>query len=163
MDLQALWLTLRLATTTTLVLLLAGIPLAWWIVHTRARWRPLVEAATTLPLLLPPTVLGFYLLVLLGPATAFGRATTHLLGHPIAFTFSGLVIGSVLYVSPSPSNPSPQDFAPSTQPSSNKPNSSAPAPSASSPASCSHSPPTPSSPPPPSASPTPSVNSASSS
>jgi len=100
MDLQALWLTLRLATTTTLVLLLAGIPLAWWIVTTRARWRPLVEAATTLPLLLPPTVLGFYLLVLLGPAPAFGRATTRLLGHPIAFTFSGLVIGSLLYSLP---------------------------------------------------------------
>jgi molybdate transport system permease protein len=100
MDLQALWLTLRLATTTTLVLLLAGIPIAWWIVTTRARWRPLVEAATTLPLLLPPTVLGFYLLVLLGPATGFGRDTTRLLGHPIAFTFSGLVIGSVLYSLP---------------------------------------------------------------
>ncbi len=100
MDLQALWLTLRLATATTLILLFAGIPLAYWIVRTRAPWRPLVEAATTLPLLLPPTVLGFYLLVLLGPATAFGRATTRLLGHPIAFTFSGLVIGSLLYSLP---------------------------------------------------------------
>jgi molybdate transport system permease protein len=100
MDLQALWLTLRLATTTTLVLLLIGIPLAYWIVLTHARWRPLVEAATTLPLLLPPTVLGFYLLVLLGPATAFGRTATRLLGHPLAFTFSVLVIGSVLYSLP---------------------------------------------------------------
>jgi molybdate transport system permease protein len=100
MDLQALWLTLRLATTTTLVLLVLGIPLAYWIVLTQARWRPLMEAVTTLPLLLPPTVLGFYLLVLLGPNTGFGRTASRLLGHPLAFSFSGLVIGSVLYSLP---------------------------------------------------------------
>jgi molybdate transport system permease protein len=100
MDLQALWLTVRLATTTTLVLMALGIPLAFWIASTRARWRPLVEATATLPLLLPPTVLGFYLLVLLGPHTGFGRIATRLLGHPLAFSFSGLVIGSVLYSLP---------------------------------------------------------------
>jgi molybdate transport system permease protein len=100
MDLQALALTLRLAATTTLVLLVTGIPLANWIVFTRSRLRPLVEALSTLPILLPPTVLGFYLLVLLGPRTAFGRVTAHLLGHPLSFSFSGLVIGSVIYSLP---------------------------------------------------------------
>ena len=100
MDLQALALTLRLAATTTIVLLVIGIPLAYWIVSTRSRLRPLVEALSTLPILLPPTVLGFYLLVLLGPRTAFGRVTTHLLGHPLSFSFAGLVIGSVIYSLP---------------------------------------------------------------
>jgi molybdate transport system permease protein len=100
MDLQALWLTLRLAVTTTVILLALGIPLAYWIASTRARWRPLVEAVTTLPILLPPTVLGFYLLVLLGPHTGFGRIATRLLGHPLAFSFSGLVLGSVIYSLP---------------------------------------------------------------
>ena len=100
MDWQALTLTLRLAALTTAVLLLAAIPLAWWIVFTRSRLRALVEALTTLPLLLPPTVLGFYLLVLLGPRTAFGRAWIHLTGHPLAFSFAGLVAGSVTYSLP---------------------------------------------------------------
>jgi len=100
MDLQALWLTLRLAAATTAVLLTLGIPLAYWLASARTRLRPLVEALTTLPILLPPTVLGFYLLVLLGPRTAFGRVAAHLLGHPLAFSFSGLVVGSVLYSLP---------------------------------------------------------------
>lgn len=100
MDIEALWLTLRLATVTTLVLLVIGIPIAGWITTTRARLRPLIEALTTLPLLLPPTVLGFYLLVLLGPRTVFGRAAAHFLGHSIAFSFSGLVIGSAIYSLP---------------------------------------------------------------
>lgn len=100
MDVQSLWLTLRLAATTTALLLLLAIPLAFWIVSTRSRWRPLVEAVTTLPLLLPPTVLGFYLLILLGPRTAFGRLAAHLLGHPLVFSFSGLVVGSIVYSLP---------------------------------------------------------------
>ena len=100
MDLQALWLTLRLAAVTTAVLLFLAIPVAGWIATTRSRLRPLVEAVTTLPILLPPTVLGFYLLVLLGPRTAFGRAAAHLFGHPLAFSFSGLVVGSVIYSLP---------------------------------------------------------------
>jgi len=100
MDFQALWLTLRLAAVTTAVLLVLAIPVAGWIATTPSRLRPLVEAVTTLPILLPPTVLGFYLLVLLGPRTAFGRAAAHLLGHPLAFSFSGLVIGSVIYSLP---------------------------------------------------------------
>lgn len=100
MDIQALWLTLRLAAVTTVVLLVIGIPLAFWIVSTRSPLRPLVEALTTLPILLPPTVLGFYLLVLLGNRTAFGRGIAHILGHPLAFSFAGLVVGSVIYSLP---------------------------------------------------------------
>ena len=97
MDIQALWLTLKLATLTTLLLLIVAIPLSHWLVFGRARWRSLIEAAATLPLLLPPTVLGFYLLVLLGPRTSPGRLLIQLVGHPIAFSFSGLVIGSMIY------------------------------------------------------------------
>lgn len=100
MDLQALSVTLRLAAVTTAILLGLAIPLAYWIVFTQSRFRAVVEAVTTLPILLPPTVLGFYLLVLLGPRTAPGRAWIHLTGHPLAFTFSGLVVGSVIYSLP---------------------------------------------------------------
>ncbi|MBV8675467.1 MAG: molybdate ABC transporter permease subunit [Acidobacteriaceae bacterium] len=100
MDLQALALTIRLAVVTTAVLLSIAIPLAAWIVFTRSRLRALVEAITTLPLLLPPTVLGFYLLVLLGRKTVFGRGWIALTGHPLAFSFSGLVVGSVIYSLP---------------------------------------------------------------
>jgi molybdate transport system permease protein len=100
MDLQALSVTLRLAAVTTLILLVVAIPLAAWIVSTRSRLRAPVEAVTTLPILLPPTVLGFYLLVLLGPRTSLGRAWIHLTGHPLAFTFTGLVVGSIIYSLP---------------------------------------------------------------
>ncbi|MGC2160980.1 MAG: molybdate ABC transporter permease subunit [Silvibacterium sp.] len=100
MDLQALSVTLRLAAVTTAILLALAIPLAFWIVTTRSRLRAAVEAVTTLPILLPPTVLGFYLLVLLGPRTSLGRAWIHLTGHPLAFTFSGLVVGSIIYSLP---------------------------------------------------------------
>lgn len=100
MDLQALSVTLRLAAVTTAILLVVGIPLAFWIVSTRSRWRAVIEAVTTLPILLPPTVLGFYLLVLLGARTAVGRVWIHLTGHPLAFTFWGLVIGSAIYSLP---------------------------------------------------------------
>jgi molybdate transport system permease protein len=100
MDLAALGLTLRLATVTTLCLLILGTPLAYWIASRRTLSRRLAQAAVALPLVLPPTVLGFYLLVWLGPARAPGRALIHLIGHPLAFTFSGLVVGSVLYSLP---------------------------------------------------------------
>jgi molybdate transport system permease protein len=100
MDVQALWLSVRLAAITTFVLMAIGIPLAFWVASTRSPFRPWVEALSTLPILLPPTVLGFYLLVLLGPRTAFGRMATHLLGHPLTFSFAGLVVGSVLYSLP---------------------------------------------------------------
>ena len=100
MDLAALGLTLRLATVTTLCLLIVGTPLAYWIASRRTLPRRIAQAAVALPLVLPPTVLGFYLLVWLGPARAPGRALIHLIGHPLAFTFSGLVVGSVLYSLP---------------------------------------------------------------
>ncbi len=99
-DLAALWLTVRLALVTTLILLVLGTLISAWIVFTRSRLRAIVEALCALPLLLPPTVLGFYLLVLLGPQTAPGRLLIHIVGHPLAFTFWGLVIGSVIYSLP---------------------------------------------------------------
>ena len=100
MDTQALWLTLRLALTTTAVLLVIALPLAWWIASGTGAARALVQAVVALPLVLPPTVLGFYLLVALGPLTAAGRMVIRLIGHPLAFSFEGLVVGSVLYSLP---------------------------------------------------------------
>ena len=100
MDWQALWLTIRLATLTTLILLAFSVPLAALLTLGRSRWLALLEALTTMPLVLPPTVLGFFLLVLLGPRTAIGRGISQLLGHPLAFSFAGLVVGSVIYSLP---------------------------------------------------------------
>ena len=100
MDTAALLLTLRLAATTTVLLLLLGLPLACWIAFSRGRARFFVQAAVTLPLVLPPTVIGFYLLVALGPLTPVGRLLIRILGHPLAFSFTGLVIGSVIYSLP---------------------------------------------------------------
>jgi molybdate transport system permease protein len=100
MDWQALALTLRLATLTTAILLCVAIPLAAWIVLGRSKLKFLIEAISGLPLVLPPTVLGFYLLVLLGPITSLGRAIASILGHPLAFSFAGLVVGSVIYSFP---------------------------------------------------------------
>jgi molybdate transport system permease protein len=99
-DLTALAITLRLAGVTTLILLLAGTPLAWWLARTRWRYRFLLEAVIALPLVLPPTVLGFYLLVALGPNGPVGGLMTWLGAQPLAFTFTGLVIGSVFYSMP---------------------------------------------------------------
>ncbi len=96
-DLTALWLTLRLAAVSTAVLLLIGTPLAWWLATTRRRARPVVDAVVALPLGLPPTVLGFYLLLLLGPS---GPLAPLLGGRPLTFTFAGLVVGSVIYSLP---------------------------------------------------------------
>lgn len=100
MDFEALWLTLRLATLTTSLLLLVAIPLAWWLASSRGTARALVQAVVALPLVLPPTVLGFYLLVTMGPLTAPGRLLIRMLGHPLAFSFDGLLVGSVLYSLP---------------------------------------------------------------
>ena len=100
MDFAALGLTLRLASLTTLCLLLVATPLAAWIAGGNGAARRVVQAAVALPLVLPPTVLGFYLLVGLGPTTALGRTLITLIGHPLAFTFSGLLIGSMLYSLP---------------------------------------------------------------
>jgi molybdate transport system permease protein len=99
-DLIGLWTSFRLAAITTLVLLIFCAPLAWWLALGVSRWRVVVDAVVSLPLVLPPTVLGFYLLILLGPFGWLGR-TLHWLGLPSpAFTFGGLVIGSVLYSLP---------------------------------------------------------------
>ncbi len=111
MDIQALLLTLKLALVTTPLLLLLAVPLACWFVFGSSRFRHLVEALTTLPILLPPTVLGFYILVLLGPRTAFGRSFLQLTGHPLAFSFSGLVVGSMIYSLPFAVQPIQAGFA----------------------------------------------------
>lgn len=100
MDFAALGLTLRLASLTTLCLLLIATPLAAWIAGGNGMARRVAQAAVALPLVLPPTVLGFYLLVGLGPTTALGRTLIALIGHPLAFTFSGLLIGSMIYSLP---------------------------------------------------------------
>jgi molybdate transport system permease protein len=100
MDRQALLLTLRLAAVTTAILLPLALLLSAWLARSRSWLARIVEAAVGLPLVLPPTVLGFYLLVLLGPATAPGRLLVRIVGHPLAFTFWGLVIGSILYSLP---------------------------------------------------------------
>jgi len=111
MDWQAFALTLKLAAITTAILLCLAIPLAAWLALGRSRWRILAEALTGLPLVLPPTVLGFYLLVLLGPRTGFGRALAAVLGHPLAFSFAGLVVGSVIYSLPFAVQPIVAGFA----------------------------------------------------
>ena len=100
MDLAALGLTLRLAALTTLCLLLLATPLALWIAARASLARRLAQAAVALPLVLPPTVLGFYLLIGLGPATALGRTLIALIGHSLAFTFWGLLLGSMIYSLP---------------------------------------------------------------
>ena len=100
MDQQAIFLTLRLASITTLILLVIAVPMGYWLAYGEARWKPMVEAAVALPLVLPPTVLGFYLLVLLGPRTAPGRMLAGVFGHPLAFSFAGLVVGSVVFSLP---------------------------------------------------------------
>lgn len=100
MDGEALLLTLQLAMATTVVLLAIALPLAWWLSLGGGWARAGARALVTLPLLLPPTVLGFYLLVALGPLTAAGRLLTRVLGHPLAFSFAGLLVGSVVYSLP---------------------------------------------------------------
>jgi molybdate transport system permease protein len=100
LDSEALWLTLRLAALTTVLLIAVALPLAGWIALATTRARFLAETVIALPLVLPPTVLGFYLLVGLGPTTPLGRAVTAMLGHTLAFSFPGLVVGSVLYSLP---------------------------------------------------------------
>ena len=99
-DLTALILTLKLATVSTVILLILGTPLAWWMARTRWRFKFLLEAVIALPLVLPPTVLGFYLLVALGPNGPIGGLMAKIGGGPLAFSFSGLVIGSVIYSMP---------------------------------------------------------------
>lgn len=96
MDWQALWVTLRLAIATTAILFTAGIPWAWWLATTRWRGRFFVEALVALPMVLPPTVVGFYLLLLLGPRGPLGSWLVSLTGEQLPFTFNGILIGSVI-------------------------------------------------------------------
>lgn len=98
--LDAILLTLKLATVTTIVLLLLGIPLAWWLSRSNSWWSEVVATLVALPLVLPPTVLGFYLLILLSPASAPGQMIESLIGFRLPFTFAGLVVGSVVYSMP---------------------------------------------------------------
>ena len=99
-DISALWVTLQLALVTTLILLLFGTPLAWWLARTHSRSKTIIEAVVAVPLVLPPTVLGFYLLLALAPDGPLGALWQMLGGGRLAFSFSGLVIGSVLYSLP---------------------------------------------------------------
>ena len=99
-DLQSVWLTLRLAGTTTVLLLLIGTPLAWWLARTRSRLKGPVGACVALPLVLPPTVLGFYLLTAMGPQGPIGALTQAAGLGLLPFTFAGLVVGSILYSLP---------------------------------------------------------------
>jgi molybdate transport system permease protein len=100
MNWQAFWLTVRLASIVSALLLVIGIPIAYWITYSRRRWKFLVEAAVALPIVLPPTVLGFYVLLALGSRSPVGRWWESITGHTLAFTFEGLVIGSLLYSLP---------------------------------------------------------------
>jgi len=111
MDWQAFWLTIRLATVVTALLVVVGLPLAYWIAFSKWRWKFLLEAVVALPIVLPPTVLGFYVLMALGQRSPLGRWWHALTGHTLAFTFEGLVIGSVLYSLPFAVQPLASSFA----------------------------------------------------
>lgn len=108
---SSLALTAELAAVTTLILLVLGTPLAWWLAQSRVRWKPAVEAVVALPLVLPPTVLGFYLLIMLGPHGAIGGIWFDLTQTTLTFSFAGLVIGSVIYSLPFVVQPLQNAFA----------------------------------------------------
>ncbi len=110
-DLSALWVTVKLAVVSTLLLILLCAPLAWWLAHTRHRSRVLVEALVAMPMVLPPTVMGFYLLILLGPNGAVGGFLISLGFNHLAFTFPGLVIGSMFFSLPFVVQPLQNAFA----------------------------------------------------
>lgn len=95
-----LWLTVQLATVTTFILIIIGTPIAWWLANTRFRAKPVIEAIVAMPIVLPPTVMGFYMLILLGPNGAIGSWWVALTGETLSFTFFGLVIASVVYSLP---------------------------------------------------------------
>ena len=111
MDYAPLWLSLRLAGITTLLLLLFGTPLAWWLARSRARLVPAIEAVTALPLVLPPTVPGFYLLLMMNPGSPLGGAWLGLTGDTLSFSFAGLVIASLFYSLPFVVQPLQSAFA----------------------------------------------------
>ncbi|MEM7719530.1 MAG: molybdate ABC transporter permease subunit [Pseudomonadota bacterium] len=107
----AVWLTLQLAALTTAILMVIAVPLAWWLATTQARTRPLFEALTALPLVLPPTVLGFYLLILMRPDAPIGGLWVQITGQTLAFSFPGLVLASVVYSLPFAVQPMQAAFA----------------------------------------------------
>ena len=111
MDWQAFWLTIRLAVLVAASLMVIGLPIAYWITYSRWRWKFLAEAIVALPIVLPPTVLGFYVLVALGPRSPLGRWWEGLTGHTLAFTFEGLMIGSIIYSLPFAVQPFAASFA----------------------------------------------------
>ena len=111
MDWQAFWLTIRLSVLVAAILTVLGLPVAYWIAYSRWRWKFLAEAVVAMPLVLPPTVLGFYVLLALGSRSPLGRWWESMTGHPLAFTFSGLVIGSVIYSLPFAVQPFAASFA----------------------------------------------------
>lgn len=100
MNWTAIALTLKLASLTALILEVVGLPIAYWLSFSQRRWKFLVESVVALPLVLPPTVLGFYILVAIGPQSPLGRFYTSLVGHPLPFTFEGLLFASILYSLP---------------------------------------------------------------
>lgn len=110
-DVPALLLSLKLSAATAAVLVALGLPLAAWLAFSTARWKPLVEAVVALPIVLPPTVLGFYVLLLLGPNGPVGRAVESLFGARLPFTFEGLLVASVLYSLPFAVQPFAASFA----------------------------------------------------
>lgn len=110
-DWQTIWLTLELAVSVSVILFVLGLPIAYWIAFSLWRWKFLVEAFVALPIVLPPTVLGFYVLIALGPRSPLGRWWIALTGHTLAFTFTGLVIGSILYSLPFAVQPFAAAFA----------------------------------------------------
>ena len=100
MNWMAIWVTCKLATLTSLTLLIIGLPIAYWLTYSKWRWKFLIESIVALPLVLPPTVLGFYILIAIGPHSPIGRFYTDLVGHPLPFSFQGLLLASILYSLP---------------------------------------------------------------
>ena len=111
MDWTAIWVSVRLSAVTMVILALIGVPIAYWVAFSRWRWKFLVEAVVALPLVLPPTVLGFYILVSLGPRSPIGRWYVEAFGHTLPFSFEGLVVASVLYSLPFAVQPFSAAFA----------------------------------------------------
>ena len=109
-NVAAIWLTLKLATITTVILLIVGTPIAWWLARTHSKWKGVIGAVVALPLVLPPSVLGFYLLITLGPHGPIGQLTQFLGLGVLPFTFAGLVVASVFYSMPFVVQPLQQAF-----------------------------------------------------
>ncbi|GAC1649613.1 MAG: molybdate ABC transporter permease subunit [Acidobacteriaceae bacterium] len=111
MNWPALWLTAKLATIVSVLLLFIGLPIAYWVAFSHHRWKVLIESIVGVPLVLPPTVIGFYALLAFGPHTLLGRALIRMVGHSLAFTFAGLVIASLVYSLPFAVQPFAAGFA----------------------------------------------------